>query len=119
MHEHHGTLIPLIQLKQRDGVPLTVGVESTGRLFQNWLSCKSLYIKHTIRRTSIHRHAHLLYCNCDMYRARARARARSAPHFIIVQLRYVTVAEKDIRVLLLSCDFSRILRSRNEQFYIS
>ena len=30
-----------------------------------------------------------------------------------------TVAEKDTRILLLSCDFSRILCSRNEQFYIS
>ena len=32
---------------------------------------------------------------------------------------YTTVAEKDTRVLLLSCDFSRILRSRNERFYVS
>ena len=40
MHEQHGTPIPLMLLKQRDDVPLTVGVESTRRLFQNWLSCK-------------------------------------------------------------------------------
>ena len=32
---------------------------------------------------------------------------------------YFTVAEKDTRVLLLSCDFSRILRSRNARFYVS
>ena len=38
------------------------------------------YIKHIIRKTSINRHAYLLYCNCDMYIGTA---------LYILQLRYV------------------------------
>ena len=80
----------LFQLKQRDDVPLTVGVESTRRLFQNWLSCKvstsntknkdiyKLTCILKLRYVYLHRTlyiataiciaaTHFIYCNCDMF----------------------------------------------------
>ena len=77
MHKHHGTLIPLIQLRRRCS-------HSRCRVYTPFVPklafLQSLYFKHTIRRTSTNRHAHLLYCNCDMYICNA---------LYILQLRYV------------------------------
>ena len=77
MHKHHGTLIPLMQLRRRCS-------HSRCRVYTPFVPklafLQSLYFKHTIRRTSTNRHAHLLYCNCDMYICNA---------LYILQLRYV------------------------------
>ena len=112
MHEHHGTLILLILLKQRDDVPLTVGAESTRRLFQNWLSLNlqlryvyrhcTLYIATAIciQHCTLYMQLQYVYRHCTLYIATAIC--ISALHFIyckcdmyicnalyILQLRYV------------------------------